>query len=542
MRQLYFLVVFAFYFLGITQAQPVQRDTSYYPNLRIWSSLYPTLLNNYVEQPDLDKLTRTGIDAMLNKLDPYTYFMPRSEAEARQRELKPKFGGTGLIIRNVDKDIVITGVRQGFAGDRAGIRPTDIILSVNGQSATGKLSAEVSELLRGDPGSKVMVVIKRQGAAQNLTYTFTREIINYTNVPYYAVIGDHIGYIKTNGMTDRVTEEVLAALLDLKKDPALNGIILDLRDNGGGYRREAEGIANLFLEKGKMIVRVKGRREDTSYYTVKAPVDTNIPLVVLIGSVTASSAEILSGALQDYDRAVFIGQRSFGKGLIQLIYDLGNGNQVQVTRAFYYTPSGRCIQARTYKDGVTQLIPDSLGQTFKTKNGRTIKGSGGISPDIVTEDMILPLKAAAAYNKNLFYKFAAAYHAKHPTIPSPPDFSITDNDYMEFLDLLAREKLSTAIPAEVKLDEWKAQAIQDGRWKSIEQSYITFRSAIEADADREMANRKLLIKSLLDQEIVGLYYYEKGKVESSLNYDPTLDQAKALLADNAKYRRILEGK
>lgn len=520
-------------------ANAQRQDTSFNSSTRLFNNLYRELSDHYVEPVNRDTLTINAFNGMMRRLDPWTYFMPKTVADKQKAELTKKYGGIGMMIRQIDDDIVITGVVKGFAADLAGIMISDVLVSVNGKSVKGWKTDDVISILRGETGSKVTLVYKRNGNPRNISSTLTREPITVSSVPYYGMLDEHIGYIYLNAMTSNCSQDVRYALLSLKKDPQLRGVILDLRDNGGGYTKEADDIANLFLEKGTMTKKLIGRTINETHYTQYDAVDLKIPLAILIGHYTASSAEILSGILQDYDRAVIIGERSFGKAMVQKVYDLGEGNQVNMTIAHYYTPSGRCIQVKSYRDGSGKIIEDSVQKVFRTKNGRPVKSNNAIAPDISMELRKLPVLALAAWDKHQFYKFASAYRSAHPEIPAPTVFRLTDDEFNEFYQTIVNGNYSYETGADIILKEWKQYAMEEGQWKDAESAYILLKQSIENGKKKELEAGKPTVKSWLEREICRFYYDQAGWIEASIKDDPIVLKAKEVLRDRNMYNSIL---
>ncbi len=515
------------------------RDTSFNASLRIINNLYQKLWYYYVEPVDKEKITRKAVDGMMSLFDPWSYFMSKPEAGEKKIELTNKYGGIGISYRKFDNEILVTEVKKGYPGDKAGIKAADVLVSANGRSFKGLEQADVRAIIMGDPGSKVTVVFRHPGNPAPVSSVITREIIQLTSVPYFGMFDEHIGYIYLSGMTEKCNEDVRSALLEFKKDPQLKGVILDLRENGGGYVQEANAIANLFIEKGKMIVRIKGRVFDTTYYTEKDPVDLHIPLVVLIAQATTSSAEILSGTLQDHDRAVFIGQRSRGKGMTQYIHDLGQGNQAAITWAYYYTPSGRCIQLKTYTDGIAKLISEAQQKTFKTSKGRTIKSNGAIVPDIETEPVSMPLITVDSAVKDLVFRYAIEYRSKHDQITAPGSFPLSAAEFEPLYQSILNTNFSFETTADKKLEEIKTAAMDEGYWDVYKQAFATFKQGIESSKKKELETKKEAIKSWVERQICIMYYNDAGWVQAAIKNDATVIKAKEILGNNSMYNSIL---
>jgi len=409
-------------------------------NLDIYAHLLNELNINYVDTINLDDLVRTSIDEMLRKLDPYTFFISEDEVDDFEVFTTGTYGGIGVDIIQFKGKVIASGVHEGFSGQRAGIKAGDIFIEVNGVNVKDKTSSEVSKLVKGKPGSAVSLKFKRLNVDENITVNLKRETIKIDNVPYYTILDKNIGYIYLSAFTTNASKEVKNALLEMKNITELKGLILDLRGNGGGLMNEAIEVVNLFVEKGKEVVSTKGKitSKNLTYKANKTAVDLNIPLVILINNNSASSSEIVAGAIQDLDRGVLIGQRSYGKGLVQNIIPLNYNSQVKITIAKYYIPSGRCIQAIDYslkdENGHFTTIPDSLISEFKTSTGRKVFDGGGIAPDIKIRPKILNNITLSLYSKLLIFNYAVKYNSEHKSIPNIKNFKLSEKDYQDFIN------------------------------------------------------------------------------------------------------------
>jgi len=403
-------------------------------SIEIFSNVMNQLNLNYVDTIHPVKLTQTAIDDMLATLDPYTIYVPQKSMANFKLMLSGIYGGIGSTIQKQGDYVVITEPYQGFPAQKAGLKAGDKIIAINGKPAKGMSSLEVSKLLKGEPGSKFKLTIRHFGSKKDTTLTITREQITIPNVPYYGVVGGDIGYIRLTQFSPNAANHVRNAFLDLKKNYGIKGVILDLRNNGGGLLNEAVKIANIFVKKGQTIVTTKGKlaSNDMVYKTPGPAIDRKIPLAILVNGNTASASEIVSGSMQDLDRGVIIGQRTFGKGLVQNTVPLPYGGKIKITIAKYYIPSGRCIQAINYLNGKPQRVPDSLTHKFKTADGRIVRDGGGIKPDIIMKPQVFSQVSADLYAQNYIFDFANEFCLHHKTIAPPLKFRISDSTFNQF--------------------------------------------------------------------------------------------------------------
>jgi len=540
--------LFMVFCLGSFAQAPNQQGFEIMKNLDIYSNLIKELDQDYVDEINPGELTVTGIDAMLQSLDPYTNFIPESEVEDYKFITTGQYGGIGALIHQQGGYVVISEPYQGSPAQKTGLKAGDKIIEINGKVVKGKSYDEVSTLLKGQAGTTVDLVVERDGQPAPLALTITREIIRIDNIPWSGVPDTAIGYIKLTGFTQNAAKDLRQAYQKLRENNTLQGLIIDLRANGGGLLNEAVDIANIFVERGLEIVSTKGKMPDKNitHKTMNPPVDLTIPIVILVDRQTASASEILAGAIQDLDRGVIIGQRTFGKGLVQNVVPLSYNAQMKITVAKYYIPSGRCIQAIDYshknKDGSVTLIPDSLIRAFKTKGGRTVYDGGGINPDIVLPPEKFSNVALALYSKFLIFDYATRYARQNPVIPSADRFSISDEVYNDFLNFIADKDYSYSNRSEKALEQLKETALKENCFESIKGEYDLMKSRMENDKKEDLSKYQEQIKELLRLEIVTRYYYQKGKVESSLKNDPELALAISTLKDKEKYQSILSGK
>ena len=519
--------------MGRSSAQETILHTG--TELSFLDTIYSKIQRLYVEENQLSKLTRTGIEATLSGLDPYSAYITAEDAKEYKTILSGRFGGTGLVIRSVNNQTTVRQIFKGYPADKAGLMVGDVLLEIDGKPLKDKTLDEVFPLLRGAPGSEVKITVRHPGKNSAEIKTLKREEVALTSVPYHGMLKGGIGYILLTSETRNCSGDVRKALLDLKSHEDLKGIVLDLRYNSGGIVSEAVKIVNLFIEKGKPIVREKARFYDTTFYAAADPVDTKTPLALLVNGATISAAEIISGSLQDHDRAVVIGSKTFGKGLVQQLYDLPTGEILKLTVAYYYTPSGRCIQSRQYsvkKEGV--FIPDSLKKYFTTANGRKVSDHDGISPDLPLPEQHLPLVAKELIeneaNNNLVAAFATDYCIQHPTIAPAATFTISDAEYSQFVDFLKANNFSYTTASEKKIGELKAAALQDGIWDDIQPGFLAIQDQLKKQRDKDLFRFKDQIKELLEEEIVFQRYYDWGRRENSLKNDPGVAKAAEVFA------------
>jgi len=515
-------------------------------NIDIYSNLIKELNKNYVDEINPGELTKISIDAMLEDLDPYTNFIPESEIEDYRFMSTGEYGGVGALIHKKGKYVVISEVYEGFPAHRNGLKPGDKILEINGESAIGKTNDEVSTALKGSAGSVAIVKVERNGEG-TISKEITRENIKLESVPFYTMLNDSTGYIKLTQFTDGASEQVKKAFLKLREKSTLKGLILDLMDNGGGLLNEAVQIDNLFIDKGKQVVSTKGKLPDKnrSYPTLLAPVDNSIPLVILVNGSSASASEIVAGSMQDLDRAVIVGQRTFGKGLVQNVIPLSYNSQVKVTVAKYYIPSGRCIQAVDYshKDssGQNGKIPDSLAMAFKTRNGRVVYDKGGIEPDVLIEPRKISDYTIDLLTKYLLFDFVTDFTRQHDSIEPIMTFKVTDDILDSFQAYLNDQQYSYVSGSEKSLEELKRKAEKDGYFAAIQDQYDLLKKAIREDQANDFQRYKDDIRDLLKLEITGRYYYQRGKIEVGLDMSQEIAEALRLLGDRERYRKILSG-
>ncbi len=512
-------------------------------NLEIFSSVYKMLYNTYVDDINEGDLIKTAIDAMTAKLDPYTNYYPESDMEDVKLQMLGEYGGVGALIHTKNSQTIITEPFEGLPAYEAGIRAGDIILEVNGQSTKNKNNDQVREFLRGQAGSDVSIKVERDG--KEMTFKFKRKAITLPNMPYSGMVSSNVGYIKLNEFTKNAANNVLSAFNTLKKQ-GMKGLILDLRGNGGGLLNEAVDIVNIFVDKGEVIVTTKGKLENRNqtHKTNHKAVDTQIPVIVLVDNSSASASEIVSGSLQDLDRAVIMGQRTYGKGLVQNVLPLVYNSQLKVTVSKYYIPSGRCIQAVDYShrdaSGRALKIKDSLRTAFKTKGGRTVYDGYGIEPDTILTTQYASQISMALLLKLLPFDYATEFVKKHPSIPEPSKFQITDEIYDDFVRFLQDKDYSYTTPTEegikVLMESAKNEKCNENVRKLLEDA----KHQIENDKKNDLYKFKDEIKDMLLSEIVVRYYNQKGRVEAMIQNDTEVKAAIELLNNTESYNSILK--
>lgn len=509
-------------------------------SMEMYLSVFRELNLNYVDEIQPSKLNETAINAMLDGLDPYTVFIPESDIEDFQLMTTGEYGGIGSMIQQIGDYVYVSEPYEGFPAQKSGMIAGDRIVEVNGVDAKGKTTAQISELLKGQPGSTVDVKLIREGIENPFVTTLTREKIKIDNIPYQTVFENGIGYVRLTGFTQKAAAELKEVLLNMKKQTELKGFIIDLRSNGGGLLNEAVDIANIFVDKGELIVNTKGKTEDrtTIHRTRQAAVDLDIPLIVMVNESSASASEIVAGSLQDLDRAVIIGQRTFGKGLVQNVVPLSYNTQLKVTVAKYYIPSGRCIQELDYsKHG--DKIPDSLISTFKTRAGRIVHDGGGVMPDVKLEPIEFSTVSSNLYGGNFIFRFANQYARTHSKIEPADKFCIDDSTYQEFIDFVKKEKFSYTTESERMISKLKEIAASESYLEAVQTQLNQLESELIEYKQNDLSKHRNEIEELLNVEIVTRYYYQKGKIKAALKNDPELKKAIEILLDQKLYKSLL---
>jgi len=536
--------------IAITSVFTVGFTESYFEvskNLDIFATLFRELNIYYVDDANPGDLMKTGIDAMLESLDPYTNYIPESKMEDYKMMTTGQYGGIGAVIQTKGDNVIISEPYEGFGADKAGLMAGDKIIKVDGNDASGKSSTEIREFLLGQPGTTLELVIERPGTEELLTKTVTREEVKIKDVPYSGMVADSIGYIRLGGFTESASAEVKSALADLKEKGA-NKIILDLRGNGGGLLRESVNIVNFFVDKGTPVVSTKGKIKDwdKNYVALNDPIDTEIPVVILVNGGSASASEIVSGSLQDNDRAVVMGSLSFGKGLVQQVRPLSYNSKLKVTVAKYYTPSGRCIQKLDYSNkndkGKADAVPDSLITEFKTVNSkRPVFDGKGVAPDIEVKNKLLSDISASLLIKSLFFDFATNYRLKNETIAAVENFALTDTEYDEFVAFLSDKDYEYTTESEDILVSLEKAAKEEESFDDLKAEYEALKDKLNTNKEGDLYKFKDEIKRILESEIVSRYYYQTGQIKVSLKHDIILEEAIKTLNNKVLYNSILAG-
>lgn len=514
-------------------------------NLDIFTTVLRELTVYYVDPTDPKLLVEECINSMLESLDPYTQYIPEDEAEDYRFITTGQYGGIGALIGQRGEDVIITDPYEGFPAQKSGLQAGDIIRAIDDKIVKGKKYDEISKMLKGQPQTPIAIKIERKGSAELVTLKLIREEITIKNVPFYGVTDDQMGYIRLGSFTDDAGQEVKHAVEDLVNKKKVKGLILDLRGNPGGLLNEAVNIVNVFVDKGQEVVSTRGKVKewDKVYRSLNPSVDTKTPLVVLVSSGSASAAEIVSGALQDLDRAVIIGQRTFGKGLVQTTRPLNYNSQLKITTAKYYIPSGRCIQALDYThrnpDGSVGKVPDSLISEFKTKQGRKVYDGGGITPDFSTEAPSISSISRSLINNYILFDYATDYKLAHPTIGTARDFSISDEEFEKFIQWQSNKEYDYTTESEIMLKELKEMAEKEKYFDHIKTEYESVEKVLAHDRVTDLRLNKGEIKLLLENEIVSRYFYQNGRIEASFNDDPDILSAIKALKAPQVYQSML---
>jgi carboxyl-terminal processing protease len=531
-------------FVLFSYTSPGERYFEIAKNLDIFATLFKEVNAYYVDEVNPNTFMRSGIDAMLSSLDPYTNYIPEDDIEDYRTMTTNQYGGIGALIgRYNDKNYVIMPY-DGFPAFKGGLKIGDELIKVDEVDVTDKVTGEISKLLKGQANTEVTIQVKRYGVDEPLTFNLTRQKITIDNVPYFGMVDSDIGYIKLSDFTTSAGKEVSKAVNKLKEEGATK-IILDLRLNPGGLLNEAVNVSNIFIPRGKEIVSTKGKVTDwnKTYSGLNNPVDTEIPLVVLTNSRSASASEIVSGTMQDYDRGVLVGKKTFGKGLVQATRPLSYNSQLKVTTAKYYIPSGRCIQAINYsernEDGSVKRIPDSLKVEFKTENGRVVYDGGGIDPDVEVERRKLAPITLSLVSKGLIFEYATEYYYEHETISSAREYRLSDEEFSEFLSWLQDKDFDYVTRVEKTLDELISLSREEKFNGMVEETITELKKEIQHNKEKDLVKFKDEIKSVLEEEIASRYYFSKGLIEASFDNDPQLIEAVKVLNDQDRYNQIL---
>ena len=508
-------------------------------NIEIYTNVYKELNKNFVDEIDPGILMKTGIDAMTRSLDPYTRYFSESDAESFRISTEGKYSGIGSIMKNIDSTITVVEMYENSPSYKAGLRIGDQILEVNGEETKGKSSKDVANIVRGAPGTDIVFTVKSFGEDKTKKITIERGEINIPNVPYFGKVKDNIGYIHLSTFTQNAGANVRKALSSLKDSFGIKGVILDLRNNGGGLLREAISVANVFVDKGEELVSTRGKLPDKNrtYSTRMDVLDDSIPLVVLINDRTASASEIVSGSIQDLDRGIIIGQRSFGKGLVQNIFPIGYNSKVKITISKYYIPSGRCIQSKVYENGKAVKINKDKQNLFHTRNGRKVYDVGGVEPDIVIDKEDYSTFVNNIIKDNIIFKYVNKYTLDHPSIPPVDSFKFDGFD--DFKNFIKDINYHYITKSELKLENTKKYVDEDDLSEDVKKEIDSLIEKINLIKTNAIDKNRDVIVRLIEKEIVKRYYFNKGQIKDSLKNDKEIEKAIEILSDKEKYNKIL---
>jgi carboxyl-terminal processing protease len=543
-RRGFFVLIFAALVFSLSFTGPAERYFEIAKNLDIFATLFKEVNALYVDDVNPNVLVRTGIDAMLSSLDPYTNYIPEDEVEDYRTLNTGQYGGIGAVTRDFGKRTVVTMIMEGFAAQKGGLKIGDEIIKIDDVSLTEISREEAAHLMKGQVGTPLRLTVKRYGKKDSLELSFHREKIKVSNVPHFAMVASDIGYVQLSDFTPDAGKEVRNALLSLR-DSGATSVILDLRGNPGGLLMEAVNVTNLFIPKGQKVVTTKGKipENNLTYETLNPAVDAEMPMAVLINRGSASASEIVAGTIQDYDRGVILGEKSFGKGLVQVSRQLSYNSQLKVTTAKYYTPTGRCIQVLDYShrraDGSVGAIPDSLKRAFKTVNGRTVFDGGGIDPDVeVPSDALLPL-AAALQEQGHIFDYATEYVFNHPNAPDPNSFTLSDSEYQQFITWMKSRHYSYVSELDNQLTTFESEVKKERYYGELKNQLDQIQDKIKESKNNELLLHKDQIKMVLEEDIISRYFLEKGKVEAGMKYDNDVNKAIEILHNPQQYKKVL---
>ncbi len=515
-------------------------------NLDIFNSVFKELDLFYVDTIDPEKVISVGIKAMLEQLDPYTVYYPEDQSEDLKMMTTGKYAGIGSVIRFHKKKnhVVIAEPYENMPAAEVGLRAGDVLLEIDGKDLSGKSTSEVSDMLRGEAGTSFMLKVERPGTLQPIEFKITRKNVQTPAVPYYGMTDEQVGYILLSSFTENCSRDVRRALIDLKQKGATS-LVLDLRGNHGGLMGEAVEILNLFLPKGVEVLSTKGKLKQASSVskTTKEPLDVSMPLVVLVDEESASASEIVAGALQDLDRAVIVGTRTYGKGLVQIIRDLPYSGNLKITTSKYYIPSGRCVQAINYQNrdavGRPERIPDSLTHVFHTAAGREVRDGGGVTPDIIVKEEKLPTMLYYLVNDDVLFDYATDYCLKNPVIATPETFTLSDEDYADFKEQVKKSDFTYDKESEKALKALKEIAGIEGYIEEASPEFEALERKLTHNLERDLDHFSKDIKRLIEDEIIKRNYFQKGAIIQQLKDDSDLKEAIRILANQTAYKKVL---
>ncbi len=544
MKKLAVLAVVVTGFFLVSFTTPVDRYFEIARNLEIFASTFREINALYVDEVNPNTLMRTGIDAMLGSLDPFTNYIPESDIEDFRTISTNQYGGIGAVTREIKGKTIVVMLYDGYPAFRGGLRIGDEVIKMDEVELSKITIEQANQLMHGQVGKPVSLTVRRFGVKDPMHLTFKREKIKISNVPYFGMMGDNLGYVRLTNFTPDAGNEVRAAVLALKQSGA-KGIVLDLRENPGGLLDEAVNICNIFLPKDKLVVNMKGKiaEYNRTYTTTQAVTDLEIPVAVVINRNSASASEIVAGTLQDYDRAIVIGEKSYGKGLVQVTRDVGYNSQVKITTAKYYTPTGRCIQVLDYShrraDGSVGSVPDSVKKPFKTTAGRTVYDGGGIDPDVAIAAFQRSPIGEALLNQGLIFDYATLYASRHATIGEAKNFSLSETDYQEFAAWIRTQTYTYQTPLEQQLQQLKATAKVERVLDELKPQIEQLQSKLTESRKNDVITNKSELKRLLEEEIVGRYFLERGQVEVTFRQDEEIRRAAEILTSPEKYKKLL---
>ena len=539
-KRLFFSIVLLF----SLQAKAQSNGFEVIKSLELMDQIYENLDLYFVDDVQPGKLSKVAIDAMLKELDPYTVYYAEANIEDYRLMTTGQYGGIGSLIKKADEYVYISEPYEGNPAQKSGLRAGDKILEIDGKTMFNKPSDQVSDALKGPKGTVVKILVERFNEGNKLI-EITRDEIKIPDVPYYGIIKEKVGYISLNSFTQTASEEVKKGIIAMQKE-GMEQLILDLRGNGGGLLIEAVKIVNFFVPKDKVVVFTKGRvkEENHVYKTMDEPIALGLPLIVLIDEGSASASEIVAGSLQDLDRAVIIGEQSYGKGLVQRTYDLKYGSKVKITIAKYYTPSGRCVQRLEYYDKESGAKPkeisDSLLRKFKTQNGRDVIDGRGIDPDLAIEKQDLSQFSALLFSKNIFFNYATQYRSNNKEIAAADKFQLSDDEYAIFKTYVLNAKLNYSTAAQNALKKLKLEAEKEGTFDELKAEYENILVKISPDPAKDLDKYRIEIAEMLENEIVSRYYFQKGRTINSFEHDPAVIKAIQTAMDNNSYNAILK--